>query len=129
MAAVSATISRMRRLRAGFIACVSVCRTVRGTVPQLRADGSAGRRNAGSVCLSAEPLMHVNHTSDAKPSGWSCVLKGETTMRVRTNRQSDTRHRGGPTRRGSILRREAPVTEVTEAEPEPAAGGEDDLFN
>ena len=45
-------------------------------------------------------------------------------MRVRSNRQSETRHRGGPTRRGSLLRREqsAPV-----AEPEPAREAEDDL--
>ena len=50
-------------------------------------------------------------------------------MRVTSNRQSDTRHRGGPTRRGSVLRREAPVTEVTEPEAQPAAGGEDDLFD
>jgi hypothetical protein len=49
-------------------------------------------------------------------------------MRVRTNRQSDTRHRGGPSRRkGALVRREPPATEV--AEPEPAAAGEDDLFD
>lgn len=48
-------------------------------------------------------------------------------MRVRINRQSETRHRGGSSRRGSLLRREAPATEVAEPEAEPAAGGEDDL--
>jgi hypothetical protein len=51
-------------------------------------------------------------------------------MRVRTNRQIRTRHRGGPPRRGAVLGREAPVTEVTEREPNRAAlGGEDDLFD
>jgi rubrerythrin len=47
-------------------------------------------------------------------------------MRVRLNRQSETRHRGGPSRRGALVRREPPATEV--AEPEPAAA-EDDLFD
>jgi rubrerythrin len=50
-------------------------------------------------------------------------------MRVKTNRQSETRHRGGSSRRGSLLRREAPATEVAEPEAEPAEGGEDDLFD
>jgi rubrerythrin len=50
-------------------------------------------------------------------------------MRVRTNRQTETRHRGGSSRRGSLLRREAPATEVAEAEPESASAGEDDLFD
>ena len=44
-------------------------------------------------------------------------------MRVRSNRNTDTRHRGGKTRRGSLLRREPSVTQV--AEPEPAAGDDD----
>lgn len=44
-------------------------------------------------------------------------------MRVRSNRNTDTRHRGGKTRRGSLLRREPSATQVTE--PEQAA--EDDL--
>jgi hypothetical protein len=48
-------------------------------------------------------------------------------MRVRINRQNETRHRGGSSRRGSLLRREAPATEVAEPEAESAAGGEDDL--
>jgi hypothetical protein len=50
-------------------------------------------------------------------------------MRVRINRQNETRHRGGSSRRGSLLRREAPATEVAEPEPESAAGGEDDLYD
>ena len=52
-------------------------------------------------------------------------------MRVRINRQTETRHRGGPLRRGSLLRREAPATEVAEppADSQPAAGGEDELFD
>jgi hypothetical protein len=52
-------------------------------------------------------------------------------MRVRINRKNDTRHRGGSSRRGSLLRREAPATEVAEPEPEPSAPGgeEDDLFD
>jgi rubrerythrin len=41
-------------------------------------------------------------------------------MRVRSNRQSETRHRGGR----SVLRREPPAPV---AEPEPAAESEDDL--
>jgi hypothetical protein len=45
-------------------------------------------------------------------------------MRVRSNRQSETRHRGGPSRRRSLLRREPPAPV---AEPEPAAEAEDDL--
>ena len=47
-------------------------------------------------------------------------------MRVRTNRQNDTRHRGGPTRRQSLIRREPAATPVAEPEPAPA---EDDLFD
>jgi hypothetical protein len=47
-------------------------------------------------------------------------------MRVRSNRQSDTRHRGGPTRRKSLIRREPPAAQP--AEPEPATD-EDDLFD
>jgi hypothetical protein len=47
-------------------------------------------------------------------------------MRVRSNRQSETRHRGGPSRRKSLVRREPPATP---AEPEPAAQAEDDLFD
>jgi hypothetical protein len=52
-------------------------------------------------------------------------------MRVRINRKNDTRHRGGSSRRGSLLRREAPATEVAEPEPESSAPGgeEDDLFD
>ena len=51
-------------------------------------------------------------------------------MRVRINRQSDTRHRGGPSRRGTLLRREAPATDVAEPEAEPFADeGEDGLFD
>ena len=55
-------------------------------------------------------------------------------MRVRINRKNDTRHRGGPSRRGAVLRREAPVTEEVaepEAESEPVAAGgqEDDLYD
>ena len=50
-------------------------------------------------------------------------------MRVRTNRQSETSHRGGSSRRGSLLRREAPATEVAEPEAEPGEAGEDDLFD
>jgi hypothetical protein len=46
-------------------------------------------------------------------------------MRVRSNRQSETRHRGGPTRRRSLLRREPAAPQVEE--PEPAAEQEDDL--
>ena len=54
-------------------------------------------------------------------------------MRVRTNRQSESRHRGGPLRRKALLRRETTVTEVV-AEPESAsepvaADGEDELFD
>jgi rubrerythrin len=50
-------------------------------------------------------------------------------MRVR-NRQSESRHRGGPLRRKTALRREAPATEVAEPDPEPrATGAEDDLFD
>ena len=44
-------------------------------------------------------------------------------MRVRSNRQSETRRRSGAARRGSVLRREQPAP----SEPEPAA--EDDLFD
>ena len=52
-------------------------------------------------------------------------------MRVRINRKNETRHRGGPSRRGSLLRREAPATEVAEPEAEIAGDGEgeDDLFD
>jgi hypothetical protein len=51
-------------------------------------------------------------------------------MRVKTNSQSETRHRGGPSRRRSLLQRRAPATEVAEPEADPAAsGGEDDLFD
>jgi hypothetical protein len=60
-------------------------------------------------------------------------------MRVRSNRQSETRHRGGSSRRGSLLRREPatpPVTDAAPAEPaapasaqRPPAPGEDDLFD
>jgi rubrerythrin len=45
-------------------------------------------------------------------------------MRVRSNPQSETRHRGGPTRRRSLLRRDQPAPA---AEPEPASEPEDDL--
>jgi hypothetical protein len=46
-------------------------------------------------------------------------------MRVRSNRKSETRHRGGPSRRSrSLLRREQPA-EV--AEPELPAEEDDDL--
>ena len=45
-------------------------------------------------------------------------------MRVRSNRQSETRHRGGSSRRRPLLRREPPAPV---AEPEPAAEAEDDL--
>ena len=48
-------------------------------------------------------------------------------MRLIINILSDTRHRGGSSLGGSLLRREAPATEVAEPEAEPAAGGEDDL--
>jgi hypothetical protein len=48
-------------------------------------------------------------------------------MRVRSNRQSDKRHRGGPSRRGSLVRREPPA--ATPAEPEPAPPAEDELFD
>ncbi|HEX2102015.1 MAG TPA: hypothetical protein VHF51_00040 [Solirubrobacteraceae bacterium] len=46
-------------------------------------------------------------------------------MRVRSNRQSETRRRSGPARRGSVVRREqaAPIAD----EPEPAE--DDDLFD
>lgn len=47
-------------------------------------------------------------------------------MRVRSNRHSDTRHRGGSARRGFIVRREAPAPPVAESPSEP---GEDDLFD
>ena len=39
-------------------------------------------------------------------------------MRVRSNRQTDTRHRGSSTRRGSILRREPTAPAAGEGEPE-----------
>ena len=47
-------------------------------------------------------------------------------MRVRSNRQSETRRRSGPARRGSVLRREPAVPEVDESQ---AATSEDDLFD
>jgi rubrerythrin len=47
-------------------------------------------------------------------------------MRVRSNRQSETRRRSGPSRRGSVLRREPAVPEVDESQ---AAASEDDLFD
>jgi rubrerythrin len=47
-------------------------------------------------------------------------------MRVRSNRQSETRRRSGPARRGSVLRREPAVPEVDESQ---AAASEDDLFD
>jgi hypothetical protein len=47
-------------------------------------------------------------------------------MRVRSNRQSETRRRSGPARRGSVLRRDPAVPSVDE--PDPAAS-EDDLFD
>ena len=51
-------------------------------------------------------------------------------MRVTTNRESQTRDRGGLSRRGAVLGREAPVTEVTDGEQDRAAGGgEHDLFD
>jgi rubrerythrin len=51
-------------------------------------------------------------------------------MRVRTNRTSETRHRGGPSRRRAVARREEPVSAATEPEPDRAAGGRDDeLFD
>jgi hypothetical protein len=48
-------------------------------------------------------------------------------MRVRSNRQSETRRRSGTARRGSILRREQAPATTTVDDPEPAA--EDDLFD
>jgi rubrerythrin len=48
-------------------------------------------------------------------------------MRVRSNRQSETRRRSGSARRGSVLRREQAAPGVDE--PEPAAASEDDLFD
>jgi hypothetical protein len=61
-------------------------------------------------------------------------------MRVRPKRQSETRHRGGQSRRGSLLRREPPATppvadappaerSAPAAEKRPPAPGEDDLFD
>jgi rubrerythrin len=50
-------------------------------------------------------------------------------MRVRINRQSDTRHRGGPSRRGTLLRREAPAPEADPASEPFTAEGEDELFD
>jgi rubrerythrin len=46
-------------------------------------------------------------------------------MRVRTNRQSDTRRRNTASRRGTLLRREQATTQVDE--PETPAVEEDDL--
>ena len=48
-------------------------------------------------------------------------------MRVRSNRQSEKRLRGGPSRRGSVLRREPSVAPATE--PEPAQADDDELFD
>jgi hypothetical protein len=49
-------------------------------------------------------------------------------MRVRSNRQSEKRHRGGTLRRGSLVRREPPAAPA--AEPEPAGSpDEDELFD
>jgi hypothetical protein len=48
-------------------------------------------------------------------------------MRVRSDRQSDKRHRGGPLRRGPVVRREPSAAPA--AEPEPAPAAEDDLFD
>ena len=48
-------------------------------------------------------------------------------MRVRSNRQSETRRRSGSTRRGSVLHREEAATPVDE--PAPAAAEDDDLFD
>jgi hypothetical protein len=47
-------------------------------------------------------------------------------MRVRSDRQSEKRHRGGPTRRGTLVRREPPASP---AGPEPAPAAEDELFD
>ena len=47
-------------------------------------------------------------------------------MRVKSDRQSDKRHRGGPSRRGPLVRREP---SASPAEPEPAPPAEDDLFD
>jgi hypothetical protein len=47
-------------------------------------------------------------------------------MRVRSDRQSEKRHRGGPTRRGPLVRREP---SASPAAPEPASAAEDDLFD
>ena len=48
-------------------------------------------------------------------------------MRVRSERQSETRRRSGPTRRGSVLRRDQASSPVDE--PTPAAIEDDDLFD
>ena len=48
-------------------------------------------------------------------------------MRVRSDRQSEKRHRGGPLRRGPVVRREPAVAPA--ADPEPAPAAEDDLFD
>ena len=76
----TALACRVHRVRFSMADCSG------GRAPQNRADGRAECRTSGSVPLSAEAapaLTHVNCGRDAKPSGWSCVLKGETTMRVR----------------------------------------------
>ena len=48
-------------------------------------------------------------------------------MRVRSNRQSETRHRGGFTRRTSLGRREPPAAPAPAEQPAPAADAEDEL--
>jgi rubrerythrin len=50
-------------------------------------------------------------------------------MRVRSNRQSETRRRSGPARRGSVLRREQAPAATSADAPETAATTEDDLFD
>jgi hypothetical protein len=47
-------------------------------------------------------------------------------MRVKSDRQSEKRHRGGPSRRGPLVRREP---SASPAESEPAPPAEDDLFD
>jgi rubrerythrin len=48
-------------------------------------------------------------------------------MRVRSNRQSETRHRGGLARRKSLVRHEPPAAPAAKADT--PAPGEDDLFD
>jgi rubrerythrin len=51
-------------------------------------------------------------------------------MHVKTDRQSETRRRSGPSRRGAVRRREAVVIEMTDTGADRApAGGEDELFD